>query len=397
LQQKAAISEVLRVMCAPATDVRSVLEAVASRAAILCEATDARIFLIDGDQMRHAAGSGDLPVKTDVFPLNRSTASGRAALKGQPVQIHDVIAESVDQYGLAQQLASKGGWRTALAVPLTQGKQTLGVITLRRREVRPFTQKQIDLVKTFADQAAIAIENARLFNETKEALEHQKASANILRIVADSVENTDPVFEAITKAGMRLIPGVRVSLFLLKDGQVHYVSHSGVSQERRTEMAKWFPMPLERRSITGTSILEKRLIHVPDTAAVADNFELSAKTLQVTGARAMLSVPLMHSGEAIGGVAVTRETPGPFTEKQIALAQTFADQAVIAIRNAGMFREIQDRNAELKQSLDSQAASGEILASISSSMTDAKPVFDAIVRTASGLFGRRSRIRVLDC
>src|SRR5688572_23130060 len=142
---------------------------------------------------------------------------------------------------------------------------------------------------------------------------------------------------------MRLIPGVRVSMVLSRDGQLHYVSHSGVSDKRRAEVAKWFPLPLDRNSVVGTAVIDERVMHVPDFAAAAARFPLSAKTSPVSGAQAMLAVPLLDNRKAIGSIAITRETPGPFTDKQIALARTFADQAIIAIRNATMFREIQDR------------------------------------------------------
>src|SRR5438132_1437824 len=173
------------------------------------------------------------------------------------------------------------------------------------------------------------VKNVRLFNETREALEHQKASADILRIVASSVESTAPVFEAITAAGMRLMPGIRVALILIRDGELHYASHSGVSAERRAEMAKFFPMRLDRNSIVGTAILDKRMTHVADIDEESARYKGSPRTARASGWRAMLAAPLLQDGQAIGALAITRPEPGPFTEPQIALAQTFADQAVI--------------------------------------------------------------------
>ena len=167
LEQQTAIGEVLRVISSSPGDVQPVLVAVAERAARICDATDARIFLADGEQLRHAAGFGDLPVKTQVFPLNRESAAGRAVIDGRPVHVEDIHQER-GEFPLAYELAARAGWRTNLTVPLLRESRALGAIGLRRNHVRPFTDKQIALLQTFADQAAIAIQNARLFREIQE-------------------------------------------------------------------------------------------------------------------------------------------------------------------------------------------------------------------------------------
>jgi GAF domain-containing protein len=382
LEQQTATSEILRVISNSPTEIQPVLDAVAATAARLCEARDAIIQLREGDVLRFAAHYGTIPnlPQGGTRAISREMVTGRAVLEGRQIHVHDLQAEEKD-FPQGSAVAKEFGYRTMLVTPLMREGKAIGTILIRRTEVRPFSDKHLALARTFADQAVIAIENVRLFNETKEALEHQRASADILRVVAGSIENTDPVFEAITRAGMRLIPGSRVSLILVREGQLHYISHSGIAEERRSELAKHFPLPLDRQTVAGTAILDKRMIHVPDFAAEGKDFPVTRKVFSsISGFRAILAVPLVRNRKVIGAINVSRETAGPFTDKQIALANTFADQAVIAIENAKMFREIQERNAELKRSLDFQGASGEILASLSSSIADTKPVFDAIVR-----------------
>jgi GAF domain-containing protein/anti-sigma regulatory factor (Ser/Thr protein kinase) len=281
-------------------------------------------------------------------------------------------------------------FRAGLEVPLLRNGAVVGAIAVGRVEAKAFTKTEIGLLKTFADQAVIAIENVRLFNETKEALEHQKTSADILRIIAGSVENTEPVFRAITEAGTRLVPGCRVGLLVVQDGRLHHASYSGASDEHAAIAAKLFPAPIDRNTVAGASILDGRVIHVHDIHDHAHPYVATRKNCRELGDRAFLCVPLLRDGHAIGSLSLRRSTPGPFTQKQVDLAKTFADQAVIAIQNAQMFRQIQDRNAELKQALDFQGASGEILSSLSSSVTDARPVFDAINRNLLRLIGARS-------
>jgi len=390
IEQQAATADILRALSRSSSDPQPVFEAIVEHAHRLCGAVFSILYSYDGQVMnvladRVSAKASRILHGLYPAPPRRDHIVGRCILEGRVIHSPDVPNDP--RFPANRNAFMKAvPFRAGLEVPLLRNGTMVGAIAVGRLEPKAFTKKEISLLKTFADQAVIALENVRLFNETKEALEHQKASADILRIVAGSVENTDPVFEAITSAGTRLIPGVRVSLVLARDGQMHYVSHSGVSEERRAEVGKWFPMPLERNTIVGTCIIDKHVMHVADVAAVADKFPLSAKTSRASGSMAMLAVPLVHNREAIGSIVVSREAPGPFTEKQIALAQTFADQAVIAIRNAKMFREIQERNAELKQALEFQGASGEILASISSSIADTKPVFDAIVRNVVRLF-----------
>src|SRR5437867_2240002 len=204
---------------------------------------------------------------------------------------------------------------------------------------------------------------AKALADYRASLEQQAATAEILRIIASSPESTDAVFEAITRAGTQLLPGTRFALFLVRDGQQHFIAHSGIG-EGRTRIAALFPRPVDPTHVGGATILGKKPIHIPDIRdRKAQRYKVTAQIAQQTGFRAVLGVPLLRGDQAIGALTIGRGEPGPFTARQIALAKTFADQAVIAIENARLFNET-------KEALEQQTATGDILASISGSMTD---------------------------
>jgi GAF domain-containing protein/anti-sigma regulatory factor (Ser/Thr protein kinase) len=344
LEQQTAISEVLRVISSSPTDVKPVLEAVCMRAARICDASDARIFLAEGESLRHAAGFGDVPVRTDVIPLS-GTVGGHAILDGAPIHIEDIQAESGREYPIARQFATEAGWRTILTVPLIREKTALGTISLRRREVRAFTEKQITLLKTFADQAAIAIENVRLFNETKEALEQQKASADVLGVISSSIADTKPVFDKILESCQRLFAGRNVGINVVgDDGKVHIGAYKGFG---RAELEAHFPVPLSMESGSGAAIVQRQVVHYPDCEA-PDVPEYARRGGKIAGNRSVLFAPMLWEGRGIGAIFVGRPVVGPYSDKEIALLRTFADQAAIAIQNARLFREIQEKSAQLE-------------------------------------------------
>ncbi|HZN99628.1 MAG TPA: GAF domain-containing protein, partial [Burkholderiales bacterium] len=374
LEQQTAISEILRVISDSPTDVQPVLDAVAARAARICDATDARIFLVDGQSLRHAAGFGDVPIVVklgETMPLNRGTAVGRAAIDRSPIHVDDMQAESPHEYPVSHELALQTGWRTVLAVPLLREGRSLGAITLRRMEVRPFGDKQITLLKTFADQAAIAIENARLFNETKEALKRQTATADILKVISSSPTTTQPVFESIVQKCHALYQDSRVALLLIDDGKLITSASTDDAFE---------PVPIDRKSGLGACVLDARTIHLPDLQAAAEQYPRLRQLGLKHGYRSGMFAPLLREGRSIGGISVLRRQSGAFSDKDVALLTTFADQAVIAIENARLFNET-------KEALERQTATSEILGVISSSPTDIAPVFDAILKNATELSG----------
>jgi GAF domain-containing protein/anti-sigma regulatory factor (Ser/Thr protein kinase) len=349
LEQQTAIAEVLRVISSSPSDVQPVLEAVSMRAAKICDATDARIVLVDGNQLRHAAGFGSVPVLTPTFPLNRASGSGRAVLDGVVVHIDDIAGAAGDEYPLGRDLAAKAAWRTLLVVPLMREQRALGGILLRRREVRPFTDRQIALLKTFADQAAIAIENVRLFNETKEALERQTATAEVLKTISRSTFDLDKVLQALLDNATRLSGATR-ALMLRPDAEGNYrptVTFNMAADDPLLVRMRESPIRPGRDSLNGRVLLERRPMHIPDVLA---DPEYGRQDLAAAGGfRTVLSVPMLRDGEAIGLIALTKGAEvDPFTDKQMEIVTTFADQAVIAIENVRLFREIESKSAQLQ-------------------------------------------------
>ena len=383
LEQQTAISEVLRVISSSPADIKPVLEVVASRAAHICDATDARIFVVEGDFMRHASGFGDVPVRTDLVPITRASTSGRAVIDRAPVHVPDIEAESPDEFD--HQIARRSGWRSALAVPLMRETRALGAIVLRRREVRPFTEKQAALLATFADQAAIAIENVRLFNETKEALERQTATGEILKVMSASLTDVQPVFDAVALNAARVCGVDDVAILQTEGVNLRRVSHYG-----NVPVSPHSLVPVPPGSVNERVLSEHRTLHIPDTLAPSFTREFPGSQFPAMGVRALLATPLVRDGIAVGVIHLRRSEARPFTDKQIAMLETFADQAVIAIENVRLFNEIKD-------SLEQQKASAEVLAAISSSIADTQPVFEKILRSCERLFaGKLVGINLVD-
>src|SRR6185436_17721113 len=251
-------------------------------------------------------------------------------------------------------------------------------ISVTRVRPGPFSDHQIDLLKTFADQAVIAIENVRLFNETKEALERQTASAEILRVISSTPADTQPVFDAIVDSTQRLIPGKVTHLLLRRESTWFLAARYGPELENLPDRVRTQPLDPEN-SFPSRAILSGKVVQVTDWEGddVPQFEKLIGKTY---GIRSGLIVPLLRKGEGIGAIAVAREAPGAYHEKEISLLQSFADQAVIAIENVRLFNET-------KEALEQQQASSDVLRVISRSMADTKPVFEAIARSCEQLFG----------
>ena len=388
LEQQTAIAEILRVISSSPTDVLPVLDAIAERAARLCDASAASMYLIEGNLLRHLASKGPSPdpvSHVDTLPIDRDSVSGRALLERRTIEIGDMLAEGAD-FPRSYELAHKFGHRTVVVIPLIREEQPFGTILLRRKEVRSFTEREIALLRTFGDQAAIALENVRLFNETKEALEQQRASGEVLATISSSIADTGPVFDKILQSCERLFSGTLVTIHILgDDGLTRVVAHQGPNREAFMASP---PAPLNDRRATGICIERGTVLHYPDTEdeAVPPGTREGGR---LVGTRAAIFAPMLWEGKAIGAIAVCRATAGPFSDKEIALLKTFADQAVIAIQNARLFNET-------KEALEQQRASGEVLAAISSSIADAKPVFDKILHSCERLFaGKHATINLV--
>ena len=261
----------------------------------------------------------------------------------------------------------------------------IGTIGVRRTEVQPFTDKQIELLRTFAAQAVIAIENVRLFNETKEALEQQTATAEILRVISRSPTDVQPVFDVIVQSAVRLCNGLFSGLHPFDGELIHFAAQHNFPPEGLEEVRRTFPVRPTRALGTGRAILRRAVVHIPDVE-VDPEYALQALSRAV-GFRSGLWVPMMREGAPIGVISVVRAEPGPFSDKQISLLQTFANQAVIAIENVRLFQELQARNRELTAALERETATGGILRAIATSPADPSSVFEAIVESMLRLCG----------
>jgi GAF domain-containing protein/anti-sigma regulatory factor (Ser/Thr protein kinase) len=392
-EQQAATAEILRVISSSPLDLRRVFAEIAASAARLCDAYDAAIGHMVGNELHLVAHHGPIPT-TPVAPLMRGALPGRAVLDRQTFHIPDMQAET-NEYPEGSERARRLGFRTTLVVPLIRGGEAIGTISIRRTEVRPFTDRQIELLKTFADQAVIAIENTRLFEaeeartkeveaksaELRESLEYQTATSEVLSVISRSPNDVKPVLDTIARIAQRLCEAEHAFVLQREEEGYRLVAANDALPDWVSAI-KANPLLPGRGTLTGRVALERRTVHVDDLRA--DPEYTLGPTLQ-HGVRSELGVPLMRDGEVIGVIIVGRTEVRPFTKRQIALVETFADQAVIAIENTRLFNEVQTRNRELGAALEQQTATADVLGAISRSKFDLQPVLDTLVSTAARL------------
>jgi GAF domain-containing protein/CheY-like chemotaxis protein/anti-sigma regulatory factor (Ser/Thr protein kinase) len=387
LEQQTATSELLKVIGRSTFDLQPVFDTLAENAVRLCEAEHGLIWRFDGRQLRvvatYAISADEAAFLRNPVTPGRQSAAARVALERRIVHIEDVQNDPDYSYGVVQVSLL----RTVLAIPMLRANELLGVITVNRHEVRLFTDSQVTLLETFADQAAIAIENARLLTELQtknanltEALEQQTATSEILAVISSSPTDVQPVFDAVASSAARLCNSLDALIFRRDGDLLKLVAHHGGIPAQET-------IPLVRGTANGRAVLDGTTVHVVDMQSEEEAFPEGCQNARLMGHRTTLNVPLMREGVAIGTVGVRRTEARLFSDRQVALLQTFADQAVIAIENVRLFKELEARNSELRTTLEQQTATSEILAVISSSPTDVQPVFDAIVRSASRLCG----------
>jgi GAF domain-containing protein len=378
-------ANILSVIASSPTDVAPALRAIVESACELCEAYDAAVVLQDGDYLRFSAHHGPIPIDLEKWPINRRWTAGRAFIDRMPVHIHDLSDDANADFSDGREFALRMGHRTILSVPLLREGNSIGAIVLRRSEVHPFTEKQIVLLQTFADQAVIAIENVRLFNETREALERQTATSDILKVIASSPSDVQPVFDVIVERAVQLC-GARIGRVYRYDGElIHLVGGHGLSVPGREGAQRPFPRPASDDTIVGRVMLSRRPNILADLNEDDSVPPLSREMITAIGARSQVTMPMLLKGEPIGAITLSWAEPRGYTDQQIALLQTFADQAVIAIENARLFNEVQQRTNDLSEALTYQTGSAKILSVIASSPTDVEPVLKAIVESACEL------------
>jgi signal transduction histidine kinase len=355
LQQQTATADVLKVISRSTFDLQAVLDTLVRSAARLCAAECAFIFRHERDAYHLAANHGFSDeyreyIKRNPIPPGRHTLVGRTALTAHTVHLPDCLADPEYKWFESQKI---GGFRTMLGVPLLREGSPIGVLALTRSQVQPFTDKEIELVTTFADQAVIAIENVRLFDQVRartrelsEALEQQTATADVLKVISRSTFDLKAVLQTLIESAVRLCDADKGTITRQIDGVFYRAESCGFSAEFM-DRVRAMPVEPERGSVSGRALLEGRSVHLVDVRA--DPEFTFAEARQLGGVRTALGVPMLREGVPIGVMALARSEVRPFTEKQIELVSTFADQAAIAIENVRLFEEIQDKSRQLEE------------------------------------------------
>ena len=389
LEQQTATAEILRVISSSPGNLQPVFEAILESATRICAAKFGNLWLREGDKFRIVAIYGGSPEYREylfaepLVVLDAQSAIGRVVSSREAVQIDDI--SKAPTYGMRMRIATikiaKG--RTLVVVPMLKDNEVVGIIAIYRREVRLFTDQQIELLKNFAAQAVIAIENTRLVTEIREALEQQTATAEVLQVINSSPGDLAPVFEAMLGKATQLC-GARFGLLWIYDGERFSAAAVHAVPPAFAEFIR-DPLPVKASASLVEIVRGSSVVHVPDLAASelyhAGN-PIRRAIVDLGGARTLLSVALRKDNALLGAFSIYRQEVRPFSDKQIELVKSFAAQAVIAIENVRLFEAEQQRTRELTESLEQQTATSEVLRVISSSPGDLEPVFATMLENA---------------
>ena len=393
LEYQTAVSEVLGVISRSPNQLQPVLDTIVQTAQRLCQSDRAQFFRLENGKYHLAAQRGTNPeflrhlAENPISPEPGSgTTTSKAAREHRTIHVPDVLTDSEFAHG---DRAGRG--RSILAVPLIRDDVVIGVITVAQDAVRPFSDREIKLVETFAKQALIAIENTRLFeaeqvskHKLQESLEYQTATSEVLKTISRSTFDLRAVLDTLISSAIRLCQAEEALIWTLTDNTFRLAAKKGIRPECE-KFALEHPPKVDRSSISGRAVLEGRTIHIPDVLADSEYQWRGAQAQEVGKFRSLLCVPLLREKIAFGTTVLSRNTVQPFSDKQIELVSTFADQALIAIENTRLFEAEQASKRELQESLEYQTANSDVLAVISRSPNELQPVLDAIVQTALSL------------
>jgi GAF domain-containing protein len=390
LEQQTATSEVLRVISSSPGELEPVFQNLLGNARRLCAADFGLMFQYDGSSFQLMAQLGADPdfvgyLQRGPFRPGPETLTGRVLRARGPVQIEDFAKSKgyLDRDPLAVMAVERGGIRTNIGVPMLRENELIGVISLYRQEVRLFTDKQIELLQNFADQAVIAIENTRLLNELRQSLEQQTATADVLKVISSSPGKLQPVFDAMLENAVRICDAKFGNLLLYEGDIFRRVALQNAPEGWAID---WQRDPHRRRDdapVLYRVADTKQIVHVADITLEAPEDSIS----HLAGARTILIAPMLKEDQLIGAIGIFRQEVRPFTDKQIALVQNFAAQAVIAIENARLLNELRQRTTDLTESLEQQTATSKVLEVISRSAFDLQAVFETVAESSVRLCG----------